>query len=200
MGLDLIEYLESKSFEVDEIIKIQKKINGKDDEAIIKKMESIYKVFGYAGLPVLTINSLIVSNLRLLTKSDTDIIKIAFSWLNTGVLEDAAIRKQGINCDNYVRTYLRNIYLNSGINFLKSPISYNAFRMGDIEFEEDYRGSINGESFRPSFENLVAIYGKGKSPEEKKQYIEEALSGMAIRWFMIELRKEKVKSDNGKSI
>lgn len=200
MDLDLIEYLESKNFEVEEIIRFQKNLRGKKDENIIKKMESIYKVFGYAGLPDLTINSLIVNNPGLLYRTDTEIIKIAFSWLDTGILDDAATRKQGINCENCTRTYSRNLYLNSGINFLKSPISYNAFKMGDTEFREDYIGVFNDKMFNPSFENLIIIYGKGKTIDEKKQYIEKMLSNMSLKWYMGELRKEKEKKDNGISI
>ena len=64
MTLNFIEYLESKYFDTDEILFLQKKaLSSKtEDVDLMKKMESIYKIFGFAGLPMTTVNKLIINN------------------------------------------------------------------------------------------------------------------------------------------
>lgn len=196
MDLDLIEYLEEKNFDVDQIVRFQKHFLNKDEEKIIKKLESIYKIFRYANLNELEINSLISNNLRLLEKSDTNLIKIAYCWLGTGVLSDAANRKTGINYNNPERIYLRNLYLNSGISYNKSPISYRALTMGEAEFQNDYRSPIkeSGKEFYPTYENLIYIFCKGNTIEEKQKYFDKLLNNLSINWYFSCLKKEKEKN------
>ena len=183
MNLGLIEYLESKNFEVEEIIRFQKNFLNREDDGIIRKMDTIYKIFGYA-------------NLNELEKSDIDLIKVAYCWLGTGVISDAANRKVGISYNNPERIYLRNLYLNSGINYNKSPISYRALTMGEAEFQNDYRGPIkeNGKEFYPTYENLIYIYCKGNTIEEKQKYLDELLNNLSIKWYLSCLKKEKEKN------
>ena len=110
MKLSLIEYLENKGFEVEEIVMLERKSMEKDSYANIKKYESIYKIFGFANITDYTINKLIVNNPGLLNKSDLEIIKIAYVWNKTGVLFDVEDKKRGINAENINRTFLRNEY------------------------------------------------------------------------------------------
>ena len=193
MELSLIEYLESKHLDVDQIIRFQKRFLNKDDEKIIKKLESTYKIFGYADLNELEINQLISNNILLFKKTDFEIIKAAYTWSRTGVLYDAVDKKNGINYNNPLKVYLRNEYLNSGINYNKSPISYRALTMGEEEFQNDYRGPIkeNGKTFYPTFENLIYIYGKGQTIEEKQKYLEQLLEYSSTLWYLRCLKKEK---------
>lgn len=200
MDLELIEYLENKNFDVDDIRLLQKKITINSSDITIKKFESIYKIFGYANLGDLTINLLIVNNPGLLTKTDSELITIAYSWLDTYLLSEAAERKRGILHELYDRTYLRNIYLNSNIKNYTRQISYNTLILGDGEFSEIYRGTINNATFYPTYENLVSIYGKGNSFEEKKEYIINLINSLAIKWFLDCLRKDKEKQNENRSI
>lgn len=205
MTLNFIEYLESKYFDVDEIVFLQQKFPATkiDDEEIIKKMESIYKIFSFAGLPMITVNSLIINNLKLLTQPDHDLINIAYVWLQTGLLSDASERTKGINCSNYLRPYLRNLYLNSGLNYLKSPISYNALTMKDVEFSMDYRGNFPNDKLKeinPSFEVLVNLYGKGDNYEERLQSIQKHVNISSLNWYFECIKKEKAKKNEGRSI
>ena len=78
MELDLIEYLESKNFEIEEIMRFQKKYINKDDEKIIKKMNDIYKIFGYVNITESDVNALILNNIKILDLSDLDILKVSF--------------------------------------------------------------------------------------------------------------------------
>lgn len=200
MELSLIEYLEEKNFDVDQIIRIQKRLISKKTEDVIKKFNAVYKIFGYAGLPELSVNSLIYNNIKLLEKPDLEIIKIAFCWINTSLLSEAALRKEGINYQNATRSYLRNVYLNSGINIYKSPISYEALTMGDSEFSSDHIGTLNRKPFYPNFENLVVLYGKGKTYEEKRKYIEDYIINCPLNWYISCLKKEKEKKHGSKSL
>ena len=200
MKLDFIEYLKDKNFEVEEIIKLQKLLrnNNFDDQACIKKFDAVYKIFGYATLPELIINNLIINNIAILKKSDYELISIAYTWLKTGLIQDAAVRNT-INCQNYVRTFLRDLYLNSGINLNKSPISYNALIMGDKEFSNDYIGKIDDKLFYPSLDNLTILYGKGEDKEKKYEYIKTFIIKSALSWYMECLNKDK-KLNNDRSI
>ncbi len=202
MTLNFIEYLESKNFDIEEIVALQKNnYNKKTDEEIIKKMDAIYKVFGYADLPQLSINKLIINNMGLLDKPDHEILNIAYTWMLTGLLSDAALRKRGINYNFYLRIFLRNQYLNSGINYNRSPISYNALVMGDDEFSSDYRGELyKNNEIRPNFENLVKLYFKDENFERNKEKLEYRVSVCALGWYFKCLKKEKEKNNYGKSI
>ncbi len=201
MELNFIEYLENKNFDADEIVKLEKFFVNKKFtcEQIIEKMDAIYKIFGYATLSNLDINKLILNNTNVLFKSDYEIISIAYTWLETGLIQEAA-SKTSIYADNYVRTYLRNIYLNSGINVLRSPISYNALRMGDVEFSQDYHGQIDLNSIMPTFENLINLYGKGNTYDEKYNYVKSIINLSALKWYIGNYKKEKYKKDEQRSI
>lgn len=202
MELYLIDYLEQRNFDVEEILLFQRRLIHKntDDAKLIKKMDVIYKVFKCAGLTNLAINKLIANNLKLLYKSDHELINIAYAWKETGVLVDAVERKDGINSDNPLRTYLRNLYLNSHINSRNTPISYDALRKGDSEFVKDQSGLLNGIDFAPAFENLIQLYGEGSTYEEKQRYLESVLSTSALTWYLECLKLERQKANNGKSI
>ena len=78
MELSLIEYLENKGFEAEEIVMLERKSMENDSYTNIKKYESIYKIFEFANITDYTINKLIVNNPGLLNKSDLEIIKIAY--------------------------------------------------------------------------------------------------------------------------
>lgn len=200
MELSLIEYLENKNFDVYAIRKLEERFLNSDSEKIIKKFESIYKIFNYANLDGITINELIVNNPGLLTKTDSEIINIAYSWLDTGVLSDAAERKRGIIAEKYERTYLRNLYLNTNIRSSKSSISYNSLVIGDGEFGDTYKGIVNNISFFPTYENLVYIYGKGNNLEEKENYIKSVISNLALKWFCDCLKKDREKQNENKPV
>lgn len=200
MELDLIEYLESKNFEIEEIMRFQKKYINKDDKKIIKKMNDIYKIFGYVNITESDVNALILNNIKILDLSDLDILKVSFVWGKTGVLYEACNRQSRLNYNNILRTYLRYIYLNSGKVFNKSPISYNALRMGENEFQNDYQGNINNMSFYPTFENLINVYGKGQNLEEKKEYLEKILLYQTLSWYRDITKKEKEKNNDSRSL
>ena len=203
MNLGLIEYLEGKNFDVEEIVALQKNnYNRKTtDEEIIKKMDAIYKVFGYADLPQLLINKLIINNMGLLDKPDHEILNIAYTWMLTGLLSDAATRKKGLIYNFYLRTYLRNQYLNSGINYNKSPISYNALVMGDDAFSSDYRGDLyKNIEIRPNFESLAKLYFRDEDFEKNKEKLEYHVSVSALGWYFKCLKKEKEKNNYGRTI
>ena len=134
MELSLIEYLENKGFEAEEIVMLERKSMENDSYTNIKKYESIYKIFEFANITDYTINKLIVNNPGLLNKSDLEIIKIAYVWNKTGVLFDVEDKKRSINAENINRTFLRNEYLNTSIRMKNSPISFNALVMGDKIF------------------------------------------------------------------
>ena len=85
MELSLIEYLENKGFEAEEIVMLERKSMENDSYTNIKKYESIYKIFEFTNITDYTINKLIVNNPGLLNKSDLEIIKIAYVWNKTGV-------------------------------------------------------------------------------------------------------------------
>lgn len=209
MTLNFIEYLESKYFDTDEILFLQKKaLSSKtEDVDLMKKMESIYKIFGFAGLPMTTVNKLIINNYKMLLLQDHELINIAYTWAQTGLLSEAAERTAGINYNNYLRTYLRNLYLNSGLNYLKSPISYNALKMGDMEFSSDYCGYYPNDKsvvLNPYFEVLVNLFGKGDNYDEKLESIKRHVSTSALKWYLDCLKKTKEKlnglDDNGRII
>lgn len=197
MELNLIEYLLDKNFDNDQIMRFQKAFLDIDDKDVIKRLNALYKIFGYADLSQLEINELISNNFMLLKKSDLELIKIAFCWAETGLLSEAAVRKMGIRHNEPDRIYLRNLYLNSGINYNKSPISYNSLVMGDAGFQKDYRGSINNfTNFYPTYENLILLFGKGKTFEEKKEYISEMIDAKSVNWILGCIRKEKENKKN----
>ena len=116
------------------------------------------------------------------------------------MLYEACNRQSGLNYNNTLRTYLRYLYLNSGKVFNKSPISYNALRMGENEFQNDYQGNINNMSFYPTFENLINIYGKGQNLEEKKEYLEKILLYQTLSWYRDIIKKEKEKNNDSRSL
>ena len=196
MELSLIEYLESKNFDADQICILQKKFIklNVDEEKLIKKIESIYKVFGFAELPDIVINDLIINNALLLKMQGHEILEIAYVWFQNGLLSDAALSKRGLCLTNNLRTYLRNIYLNSGIQYLRSPISYHSMRTDDADFVRDYYGYLdndNSKGFEPYFENLVSYFGKGNSYEEKLEYLQTLVRVKALNWYLNCLKKEK---------
>ena len=197
MELNLIEYLESKNFEIEEIAKLEERYVKNDAFGNIKKYESIYKIFSFTNITNYEINKLIVNNPGLLLKSDSELIKIAYVWNNTSLLSDAALRKRGLNSDYINRTYLRNIYLNSNIKYNDSPISYNALIKGDESFQNDYMGYIDSKPFYPSYENMIVVYGKGSTMEQKAEYINSVLTRQSLKWYCDELKKVKEK-DNGR--
>lgn len=199
MELCLLDYLESKNFDAEQIIRFQKLYSNKNDAEVIKKMEAIYKIFNYACLADIYINDLILNNIKILNCSDLEIIKICYVWNQTGVLLDSYDKVSGINYNNISRTYLRNAYLNSGICYNKSPISYRVLTMGDKEFQNDYRGSLNNNLFLPSFENLVYIYGKGKTFEEKSENIDELLNTLSLKWYLTCIKKDNKKEKNNEA-
>ena len=77
MELNLIEYLESKNFEIEEIAKLEEKYVKNDAFGNIKKYESIYKIFSFADITNYEINKLIINNPGLLLKSDSELINIS---------------------------------------------------------------------------------------------------------------------------
>lgn len=202
MTLSFIEYLENKNFEVEEIVSLQRFFinSGLDSEKIIKKMNAIYKVFMFAGVPELKINLLIFNNPGLLKKSDHELIAISYVWQQTGLLSDIADKKRGLQASKYIKIFLRNSYLNSGIRSKGSPVSYNALTMSDSEFKFDYMGLLNGTIFYPMHETLINLYGKGNSFEEKEEYINSFVSSLSLKWYLDCLKKEKVNSNERKSL
>jgi len=200
MDLELIEYLETKNFNIEEIRLFQNKLLNNSSNVGVKKFESIYKIFGFANLDSTTINELIVNNPGLLTKTDSEIINIAYSWLDTNLLSEAAERKKGIIHKMYIRTYLRNLYLNSDIKHYGQQISYNVLTLGDEDFAITYIGKINNIEFYPNYENLINIYGRGNNFEEKQNYIKDIISNLSLKWFFDCLKKEKEKQNEAKSI
>lgn len=200
MELSLIEYLENKEFEVEEIVMLERKSMENDSYANIKKYESIYKIFEFANITDYTINKLIVNNPGLLNKSDLEIIKIAYVWNKTGVLFDVEDKKRGINAENINRTFLRNEYLNTSIRMKDSPISFNALVMGEKEFQDDYFGFLNGKSFYPSYENLLSLWFKDEGIENKEKHLNEYLSQTSLKWYLDLLRKKKEMQNGSKSI
>lgn len=205
MELSLIEYLENKGFEVEEIVMLERKSMENDSYANIKKYESIYKIFEFANITdytinLLTINKLIVNKPGLLNKSDLEIIKIAYVWNKTGVLFDVEDKKRGINTENINRTFLRNEYLNTSIRMKGSPISFNALVMGEKKFQDEYFGSLNGKSFYPSYENLLSLWFKDEGMENKEKHLNEYLSQASLKWYLDLLRKKKELQNGSRSI
>ena len=200
MELSLIEYLENKGFEVEEIVMLERKSMENDSYANIKKYESIYKIFEFANITDYTINLLIVNNPGLLNKSDLEIIKIAYVWNKTGVLFDVEDKKRGINTENINRTFLRNEYLNTSIRMKGSQISFNALVMGEKKFQDEYFGSLNGKSFYPSYENLLSLWFKDEGMENKEKHLNEYLSQASLKWYLDLLRKKKELQNGSRSI
>lgn len=200
MELNLIEYLESKNFEIEEIAKLEEKYVKDDAFGNIKKYESIYKIFSFTNITNYEINKIIINNPSLLLKSDSELIKIAYVWNGTSLLSAAALRKRGLNSDNVNRTYLRNLYLNTNIKYNDSPISYNALIMGDLEFQKDYMGYIENRPFYPSYENMIIVYGKGESLEQKTESINSFLRVQSLKWYCDKLKKVKEKNNGRGSL
>ena len=200
MELSLIEYLENKGFEAEEIVMLERKSMENDSYTNIKKYESIYKIFEFANITDYTINKLIVNNPGLLNKSDLEIIKIAYVWNKTGVLLDAEDKKRSINAENINRTFLRNEYLNTSIRMKNSPISFNALVMGDKNFQDDYFGFLNGKSFYPSYENLLSLWFKDDGIQNKEKHLNEYLSQTSLKWYLDLLRKKKEMQNGSRSI
>ena len=200
MELSLIEYLENKGFEAEEIVMLERKSMENDSYTNIKKYESIYKIFEFANITDYTINKLIVNNPGLLNKSDLEIIKIAYVWNKTGVLFDVEDKKRSINAENINRTFLRNEYLNTSIRMKNSPISFNALVMGEKNFQDDYFGFLNGKSFYPSYENLLSLWFKDDGIKSKEKHLNEYLSQSSLKWYLDLLRKKKEMQNGSRSI
>lgn len=200
MELSLIEYLENKGFEAEEIVMLERKSMENDSYTNIKKYESIYKIFEFANITDYTINKLIVNNPGLLNKSDLEIIKIAYVWNKTGVLFDVEDKKRSINAENINRTFLRNEYLNTSIRMKNSPISFNALVMGEKNFQDDYFGFLNGKSFYPSYENLLSLWFKDDGIKSKEKHLNEYLSQTYLKWYLDLLRKKKEMQNGSRSI
>lgn len=200
MELSLIEYLENKGFEAEEIVMLERKSMENDSYTNIKKYESIYKIFEFANITDYTINKLIVNNPGLLNKSDLEIIKIAYVWNKTGVLFDVEDKKRSINAENINRTFLRNEYLNTSIRMKNSPISFNALVMGEKNFQDDYFGFLNGKSFYPSYENLLSLWFKDDGIKSKEKHLNEYLSQTSLKWYLNLLRKKKEMQNGSRSI
>ncbi len=202
MDLSLIEYLESRNFDSEEIILFQKIYGSEkiDDNLIIKKMEAIYRVFSFANLPTLKINELIINNRGILGKTDHELINIAYIWNQTGLLCDAVDAKKALGIRNYSRIFLRYNYLISGIKALLHNVSCYSLLISDDDFISNYKGLYNGKSFIPSFENLIDLYGKGNTYEEKVEYINSLISSLSLRWYLDCLKKEKLNKDERKPI
>lgn len=200
MELSLIEYLENKGFEAEEIVMLERKSMENDSYTNIKKYESIYKIFEFANITDYTINKLIVNNPGLLNKSDLEIIKIAYVWNKTGVLFDVEDKKRSINAENINRTFLRNEYLNTTIRMKNSPISFNALVMGEKNFQDDYFGFLNGKSFYPSYENLLSLWFKDDGIKSKEKHLNEYLSQTSLKWYLDLLRKKKEMQNGSRSI
>ena len=200
MELSLIEYLENKGFEAEEIVMLERKSMENDSYTNIKKYESIYKIFEFANITDYTINKLIVNNPGLLNKSDLEIIKIAYVWNKTGVLFDVEDKKRSINAENINRTFLRNEYLNTSIRMKNSPISFNALVMGEKNFQDDYFGFLNGKSFYPSYENLLSLWFKDEGIKSKEKHLNEYLSQTSLKWYLDLLRKKKEMQNGSRSI
>lgn len=197
----MIEYLESRNFDGEEIAELQNFFVRKtviDD--IEKKMEEIYKVFRYAGLTETETNEIILKNKTLLIKNAHDLINIAYVWMETGVLKDESTLHRGrLELTNYLKVYLRNLYLNSGINYLKSPVTYHALTVYEKRFSEDYMGYLGKITINPYYEVLVQLYGKGNTLKEKEKYLKLKVSNEALKWFFSCLKKERG-NQNGRSI
>lgn len=200
MELSLIEYLENKGFEAEEIVMLERKSMENDSYTNIKKYELIYKIFEFANITDYTINKLIVNNPGLLNKSDLEIIKIAYVWNKTGVLFDVEDKKRSINAENINRTFLRNEYLNTSIRMKNSPISFNALVMGEKNFQDDYFGFLNGKSFYPSYENLLSLWFKDDGIKSKEKHLNEYLSQTSLKWYLDLLRKKKEMQNGSRSI
>lgn len=200
MELSLIEYLENKGFEAEEIVMLERKSMENDSYTNIKKYESIYMIFEFANITDYTINKLIVNNPGLLNKSDLEIIKIAYVWNKTGVLFDVEDKKRSINAENINRTFLRNEYLNTSIRMKNSPISFNALVMGEKNFQDDYFGFLNGKSFYPSYENLLSLWFKDDGIKSKEKHLNEYLSQTSLKWYLDLLRKKKEMQNGSRSI
>ena len=200
MELSLIEYLENKGFEAEEIVMLERKSMENDSYTNIKKYESIYKIFEFANITDYTINKLIVNNPGLLNKSDLEIIKIAYVWNKTGVLFDVEDKKRSINAENINRTFLSNEYLNTSIRMKNSPISFNALVMGEKNFQDDYFGFLNGKSFYPSYENLLSLWFKDDGIKSKEKHLNEYLSQTSLKWYLDLLRKKKEMQNGSRSI
>ena len=200
MELSLIEYLENKGFEAEEIVMLERKSMENDSYTNIKKYESIYKIFEFANITDYTINKLIVNNPGLLNKSDLERIKIAYVWNKTGVLFDVEDKKRSINAENINRTFLRNEYLNTSIRMKNSPISFNALVMGEKNFQDDYFGFLNGKSFYPSYENLLSLWFKDDGIKSKEKHLNEYLSQTSLKWYLDLLRKKKEMQNGSRSI
>ena len=155
MELNLIEYLESKNFEIEEIAKLEEKYVKNEAFGNIKKYESIYKIFSFTDITNYEINKLIINNLGLLLKSDSELIKIAYVWNGTFLLSDAALRKRGLNSDNVNRTYLRNLYLNSNIKYNDSRIDIENMNEEAMCLLDEDKFSVQIESFMKQIENIL---------------------------------------------
>lgn len=198
MELDLIEFLEEKNFTDEDIYFFQKKLTLSDEKnnALLKKIKAIYKIFGIFGLHDNLINALVINNYNIVKKSDQEIMNIAYVWASTGLLDEICEKTRGLNAENYVRTYLRNKYLNSELNKKGSIISHNALTVGDNEFQNIYYVQINGTSFYPTYENLVSIYGRGDTYHVKEEMIKKAISIEALSYYRKEFNRRKNKGDS----
>ncbi|MEG2351149.1 MAG: hypothetical protein RSB54_00515 [Bacilli bacterium] len=188
-----IKILEENNFENESIIVIQKFVNyffeKKDIELAGKKINTIFKIFELCNITTEQIEKILTLNVRLLLKSDKDIIKIAYVWNLVNDFDKAG----KININKLNRTFLRYSYLNSNIRYKVSNISYEAMRMSDEKFEKQYIGTIDGKIFNPNYENLVFIYGQGSNFDEKEQFIDEFISKNAISWYTQNTLKSRKK-------
>lgn len=196
----MIEYLENNGFTEEQIRKLQPAFAATAEKTtiqdIIDRIEFTYRIFNYAGLSKNLINELISKNRSILTRKKEEVAVIAYVWSETGILDEAVQGSKWLNCDSIMRVYLRDLYLKSNMMQREHGVSTYALTSNDNDFIKSFSPDYKKSHFVPSFANLVSIYGKGETYEEKKENINERLDVYSKRWFLYKTIKEREKRKN----
>lgn len=183
--MNYIDLLVELGMEQEDIASLQSYITlcSKDENYIYKKIITITKLFKLLGCNDYQIGKFIAKNKTMLISSDLDLIKFAYVWDKTGVLntveKDYYLRLAQIN-----RTYLRYLYLTSGLRQKPTKISYYSMIVGEQLFTEEY-SSRGGNKYlmSPIYENLLNAFVKGESLEKKEELLSQHLIKKSFDWY-----------------
>ncbi len=117
---ELIDYLESKDFDAEEINKLLVFSGNHEKINLMLNLEFIYEILTYTGLIEEQIKLFVLQNLKVLTQDKSEIIKIAY------VLNDADLISRlfgRLDCVRGIYLYKRIFMRNLLVNFSKRYIN-----------------------------------------------------------------------------
>ena len=190
--MNYIELLETLQLENNEIGTIQKSIVEHNlEDVAYKQIEAIIKLFRMCGVTDNVIGKFIYKNLSMLTMSHRDLLKVAYVWDMTGILNSIENRYR-LRISQLNRTYLRYQYLISGNRYKTPTISYDDLIGGEERFVPKQPGEINNVPFQANYENLLDYYVPGDiSIEEKEEKLSSLISVKSLSWYRDKLIQEK---------